>query len=77
MCSRYIKKAEKIKALENQKLNATPEEKKQIDAEIDKILGVATGTTGTVATRMFLYGGVALVGVLLLYKVFKGNSASA
>lgn len=72
-----IKKAEKIKALENQKLNATPEEKKQIDAEIDKILGVATGTTGTVATRMFLYGGVALVGVLLLYKVFKGNSASA
>lgn len=72
-----IKKAEKIKALENQKLNATPEEKKQIDAEIDKILGVASGTTGTVATRMFLYGGVALVGVLLLYKVFKGNSATA
>jgi hypothetical protein len=72
-----IKKAEKIKALENQKINATPEEKKQIDAEIDKILGVATGTTGTIATRIFLYGGVALVGVYILYKVFKGNSATA
>lgn len=72
-----IRKAEKIKALENQKANATPEEKKRIDAEIDSILGVASGTTGTVATRMFLYGGIALVSVYGLYKVFKGNSASA
>lgn len=72
-----IKKAEKIKALENQKANATPEEKKRIDAEIDAILGVDSGTTGTVATRMFLYGGIALVAVYGLYKIFKGNSASA
>lgn len=72
-----IRKAEKIKALENQKVNATPEEKKRIDAEIDSILGVASGTTGTIATRMFLYGGIALVAVYGLYKVFKGNSASA
>ena len=72
-----IRKAEKIKALENQKANATPEEKKRIDAEIDSILGVSSGTTGTIATRMFLYGGVALVVVYGLYRVFKGNSASA
>jgi rRNA processing protein Krr1/Pno1 len=68
---------EKVKALEDSKKNATPEEKKQIDAEIDRLLGVSSGTTGTIATRMFLYGGVALVGVYVLYKVFRGNSASA
>lgn len=72
-----INKAEKIKALEDSKKNATPEEKKQIDAEIDRLLGVSSGTTGTIATRMFLYGGVALVVIYGLYKVFKGNSASA
>lgn len=72
-----IKKAQKIKELEDAKKNATPEEKKQIDAEIDRILGVSSGTTGTVATRLFLYGGVALVGIYFLYKVFKGNSQTA
>lgn len=72
-----IRKTEKIKALEESKKNATPEEKKRIDAEIDSILGVSSGTTGTIATRMFLYGGVALVVVYGLYRVFKGNSASA
>lgn len=71
-----IKVKEKIKALEDSKKNATPEEKKQIDAEIDRLLGVSSGTTGTIATRMFLYGGVALVGVYILYKVFRGNSTS-
>lgn len=72
-----IKKAQKIKELEDAKKNASPEEKKQIDAEIDRLLGVSSGTTGTIATRMFLYGGITLVVVYGLYKVFKGNTASA
>lgn len=72
-----IKKAQKIKELEDAKKNASPEEKKQIDAEIDRLLGVSSGTTGTIATRIFLYGGITLVVVYGLYKVFKGNTASA
>jgi hypothetical protein len=72
-----IKKAQKLKELEDAKKNASPEEKKQIDAEIDRLLGVSSGTTGRVATRMFLYGGVALVAIYGLYRVFKGNTASA
>jgi hypothetical protein len=72
-----IKKAQKLKELEDAKKNASPEEKKQIDSEIDRLLGVSSGTTGRVATRMFLYGGVALVAIYGLYRVFKGNTASA
>jgi len=72
-----IKKAEKIKALEDSKKNATPEEKKQIDAEINALLGnVATGLKGKGVTYL-LYGGVAVVGVYLLLKVFRGNKTSA
>jgi hypothetical protein len=72
-----LKKAEKIKALEDSKKNATPEEKKQIDAEINALLGnVVTGLKGKGVTYL-LYGGVALVGVYLLLKVFRGNKTSA
>jgi hypothetical protein len=66
-----LQKEQKVLRAELDKVN------KQIDAEIDRILGVSSGTTGRVATRMFLYGGVALVAIYGLYRVFKGNTASA
>ena len=72
-----IKKAEKIKALENQKVNATPEEKKQIDAEINNLLGNVTTQLKGTGVKIALYGGVALVGAYLLYRVFRGNPTSA
>ena len=72
-----IRKAEKIKALENEKINATPEEKKRIDAEINNLLGNVTTQLKGTGVKIALYGGVALVGAYLLYRVFRGNPTSA
>jgi hypothetical protein len=72
-----LKKAQKLKELEDAKKNASPEEKKQIDAEINNLLGnVVTGLKGTGA-KILLYGGVALVGAFLLYRVLRSNPTSA
>jgi hypothetical protein len=72
-----IKKAQTLKELEEKKKTATPEEKKQIDAEINNILGIDTTPLKGMGGKILLYGGVALVGAFLLYRVLRSNPTSA
>lgn len=68
-----IKKAQTLKELEEKKKTATPEEKKQIDAEINNILGIITTPP---RGKILLYGGVGLVVLLVLYKILGTNKAT-
>lgn len=72
-----LKKAQTIKELEERKKTATPEEKKRIDAEINNLLGNVTTELKGTGGKILLYGGVALVGAFLLYRVFRSNPTSA
>lgn len=72
-----LKKAQTIKELEERKKTATPEEKKRIDAEINNLLGNVTNELKGTGGKILLYGGVALVGAFLLYRVFRSNPTSA
>ena len=53
------------------------EEKKQIDAEINNLLGNVTNELKGTGGKILLYGGVALVGAFLIYRVFRSNPTSA
>lgn len=72
-----LKKAQTIKELEERKKTASPEEKKRIDAEINNLLGNVTTELKGTGGKILLYGGVALVGAFLLYRVFRSNPTSA
>jgi hypothetical protein len=72
-----LKKAQTIKELEERKKTASPEEKKRIDAEINNLLGNVTNELKGTGGKILLYGGVALVGAFLLYRVFRSNPTSA
>lgn len=72
-----IEKAQTLKELEEKKKTATPEEKKQIDAEINSILGIVTTQLKGTGGKILLYGGIALVGAFLIYRVFRSNPTSA
>jgi hypothetical protein len=72
-----LKKAQTIKELEERKKTATPEEKKRIDAEINNLLGNVTTELKGTGGKILLYGGVALVGAFLLYRVLRSNPTSA
>lgn len=72
-----IEKAQTLKELEEKKKTATPEEKKQIDAQINSILGIVTTQLKGTGGKILLYGGIALVGAFLIYRVFRSNPTSA
>ena len=72
-----LKKAQTLKELEEKKKTATPEEKKQIDAEINNLLGNVTNELKGTGGKILLYGGIALVGAFLIYRVLRSNPTSA
>jgi chromosome segregation ATPase len=71
-----IKKAQTLKELEEKKKTATPEEKKQIDAEINNILGVVTTQLKGTGGKILLYGGAGLVVIFILYKILGTKKAT-
>ena len=65
-----------LKELEEKKKTATPEEKKQIDAEINNILGVVTTQLKGTGGKILLYGGAGLVVIFILYKILGTKKAT-
>jgi hypothetical protein len=71
-----LKKAQTLKELEEKKKTATPEEKKQIDAEINSILGIVTTPLKGMGGKILLYGGAGLVVIFVLYKILGTKKAT-
>jgi hypothetical protein len=71
-----IKKAQTLKELEEKKKTATPEEKKQIDAEINNLLGNVTTQLKGTGGKILLYGGAGLVVIFVLYKILGTKKAT-
>jgi hypothetical protein len=71
-----LKKAQTLKELEEKKKTATPEEKKQIDAEINNLLGVVTTPLKGMGGKILLYGGAGLVVIFVLYKILGTKKAT-
>jgi hypothetical protein len=71
-----LKKAQTLKELEEKKKTATPEEKKQIDAEINNLLGIVTTPLKGMGGKILLYGGAGLVVIFVLYKILGTKKAT-
>jgi hypothetical protein len=71
-----LKKAQTLKELEEKKKTATPEEKKQIDAEINNLLGIITTPLKGTGGKILLYGGAGLVVIFVLYKILGTKKAT-